>query len=274
MGCSLSHFPKSAIGLFQQALNLVQSIESAYCPKNTLNIIVSHLPRSAIGLFQQALNIAQSLEEESQKVQALDAILSCLPESAADKSVTDLLQRASDITQSMGDSIDKAKVLRLLASHLPNPQQREVLQQALKIAQSSEAVSFSAKAEVITLIALDLPKSEQYELLEQVIQNIQAIQDARDKYLFFCEIIPHLCDFPPGFVEEALQTGRSLEEERGHKKIRLFGLLIPKLSEPLKNDFLQELLKTIQSIEGAESQALAISLITPCVSEQATEFIH
>ena len=72
----------------------------------------------------------------------------------------------------------KAKALSAITPHLPQPQQHDVLQQALQAAESIDDPT--AKAEALSAIAPRLPEFEQKAVLERALALADNLQD--DKY--------------------------------------------------------------------------------------------
>ncbi|MEM0979758.1 MAG: P-loop NTPase fold protein [Cyanobacteria bacterium P01_H01_bin.58] len=255
--------------IYEEELNTIQAIESSFLKVSALRKTLPWLPKSDVNLLQQVLNVAQSIstEDSYSQANALEVITPYLPESA-----TNLIQQVLDIAQSIKEPSDQANSLRLIASRFPKFNQQEILQQALKAAQSIEDSRLVIKLGLLSAIALYLPKSQQHEVLQGVIDTAQSIEDVDGKANAFRKIASHLPKSDPEFSQEVLQIARSFEDV--DLKLQVLIALLPRFPKALQPQVLQQVLDLIYSVDEAETKTYCLYEIADCLTESVPELIQ
>ncbi|PZV06510.1 MAG: hypothetical protein DCF32_09605 [Leptolyngbya sp.] len=195
----------------------------------------------------------------SKKVEALlDLEAELLPSGSA------VLQEALEAALAIKDDPGaKAKALSGIAPHLPQPQQHDVLQQALEAAES--IADPAAKAYALSEIAPRLPESEQKGLLERALAAADTIQDDYYKAQSLSKIAPRLPESEQkGLLERALATADTIQDD--YYKAQALSEIAPRLPKTDKA-LLEQALAAADTIQHDFDKAIALSAIAPRLPE-------
>ena len=152
----------------------------------------------------------------------------------------------------------KAKALSAITPHLPQPQQHDVLQQALQAAESIDDPT--AKAEALSAIAPRLPEFEQKAVLERALALADNLQDDKYKAYALSAISPRLPASEPALLERALTVADNIQDDR--YKAGALSEIAPRLPES-ETALLERALTAADNIQNDSSKASALSAIAP-----------
>ena len=174
-----------------------------------------------------------------------------------------VLQAALEAALAIKDDPEaKAEALSEIAPRLPQPQQHDVLQQALQAAEC--IVNPQSKAQALIAIAPHLPASEQRAVLERALTAVDNLQDDSYKARALIAIAPHLpASEQRAVLERALTAADNLQDD--YYKAKALIAIAPHLPASEQRAVLERAFTAADNLQD-DYKAQVLSAIAPWVT--------
>ena len=227
------HLPE---GLLLQALDTARNIGDEYARAHALAAMAPHLPQDEQPqVLDEALTAAREIQDGYWRAEALAALAPHLPE--------DLLEQALAAAREIGDESARAEALAALALRLTEmgyPQ--EALAAAREIRDADD------RAQALADLAPHLPEDEQRQVLDEALDTARKIGDESARAQALADLAPRLPPGQqPQVLAEALAAAREIEWESA--RAEALAALAPHLQSEMQEDALKQFQMIIQEEE-------------------------